>query len=178
MSVPTAAHAFLPWLRRGIATAIARDDDDPTAAPRVVLPVTVGFNAGSLTPRARLVLAGPGEIVGFDPRAVARTWPRPGVTDAETNYFPLVELDQADLPWRYSPARASVKQRLRPWLCLIVLTEAEISAYEAATQNRPLSVVTVARASTLPDLGQSWAWAHAQVTGVTTIDPSATAAIL
>lgn len=178
MSAPTAAHAFLPWLRRGIATAIARDDDDPTAAPHVALPVTVGFNAGSLTPTARLVLAGPGDVVGFDPRAVARTWPRPGVTDAETNYFPLLEFDQADLPWRYSPARASAIQRLRPWLCLIVLTEAEISAYEAAVQNRPLSVVTVARASTLPDLSQSWAWAHAQVTGVTAIDPSTTAAIL
>lgn len=178
MSVPTAAHAFLPWLRRGIATAIARSDDDPTAAPRVELPVTVGFNAGSLTPTAALALAGPGEVIGFDPRAVARTWPRPGVADAETNYFPLLELDQADLPWRYSPVRASAKQRLRPWLCLAVLTETEISAYERATENRPLSVVTVAQGSTLPNLAQSWAWAHAQVTGVTAIDPSATAAIL
>ncbi len=178
MSVPTAAHAFLPWLRRGISTEIDRADDDPTASPHVDLPVNVGFNLGAVSSTAHLALAGPGEIIGFDPRAVVRTWPRPGVADAEPNYFPLLELDQADLPWRYSPAKASAKQRLRPWLCLVVLTESEIAAYESATQDRPLAIVTVADARSLPDLSQSWAWAHAQITGVTAIDPSATAAML
>jgi hypothetical protein len=182
VSVAPAAYAFLPWLRRGVATAIARTDDDPGAATRVELPVTLAFNARSLTATAELPLAGPGEIGGLDHRAVARTWPRPGVTDAESNYFPLLEFEraQADLPWRYSPARATAKDRLRPWLCLIVLTETEIGQYQAASANRPLPIVTVRQASALPlpDLAQSWAWAHVQVSGIKTSEPAGTAELL
>src|SRR6185436_13918885 len=105
----------------------------------------------------------------LDPRAVIRVWPRPGVNDAEPNYFPLIEFDQADLPWRYTPAKATVQDRLRPWLCLVVLRDDEIEMYEPATTSRILPIVTVASAASLPKLDQTWAWAHVQVSGPLTI---------
>ena len=79
------------------------------------------------------------------------------------NYFPLIELQPADLPWRYTPARANAQDRLRPWLCLIVVRDDEIAAATPLT-------VTVKAASSLPPLDQSWAWAHVQITGETTVD--------
>ena len=53
-------------------------------------------------------------------RVVIRTTPRPDELDAEPNYFAAVEFDQADFPWRYTPARADARGRLRPWLVLAV----------------------------------------------------------
>src|SRR5207249_2801481 len=75
-----------------------------------------------------------------------------------------VEFDEPALPWLFTPAAAAA-DRLAPWMVLVVVPA------EAATLNldpgRPLPVLTLpADAGTqLPALGQSWAWAHAQLTG-------------
>ena len=71
-------------------------------------------------------------MAGFDAGAVRRTWPAAGAGNAESNYFPLAELSDADLPWRYSPD-AAAGDRLTPWLCLIVLADGEIGGQTAAT---------------------------------------------
>ncbi len=120
MAEPVARYVFLSWLRRGVGTAIEPRESDAGTAARVKVPVTVAFNAGSLSGTVPLELFGAGEVTGFDPRAVIRVWPRPDVFDAESNYFPLIEFDQPDLPWRLTPARAEINDRLRPWLALIV----------------------------------------------------------
>jgi hypothetical protein len=161
-------HSFLPWLRRGVGVGIARVDGDTTPAPRATLDVKVSIGGGPLSTAAGpvdvpLSLYGPGDVTALDTRAVIRTWPRPDVYQSEPNYFPLIELQPADLPWRYTPARANPQDRLRPWLCLIVLRDDEVSAPTPST-------VTVKAASSLPPLDQSWAWAHVQVTGETTVD--------
>lgn len=165
--------AYLPWLRRGLATVVDRVDSDvpATPQPRGTLGVSVPFtDAGRTAEVAGLALAGPGEVVGIDPEVVVRTWPRPGVTGAESPYLPLLELSQPDLPWRYTPARADAQDRLRPWCCLIALEEgtAEVEAYLPAGPNRRLPVVRVGTAAPLPRLSQSWAWAHVEVAGVRT----------
>src|SRR5882672_4436212 len=118
MEVPVGSYAFLPWLRRGMSTEIARVDGAGPNAPRASVPVQLDFNSGQLSASAKLDLFGPGEVTGIDPRAVIRTWPQAGATEAESNYFPLLEFDQPDLPWRYTPARATTHDRLRPWICL------------------------------------------------------------
>src|SRR5207244_6101902 len=111
-----------------------------------------------------LALRGPGDIAGLDGAIVRRTWPAAGADNAEPNYFALIEFVDPDLPWRYTPA-ATDGDRLVPWLCLIVLEDGEIGDQVPAGPGRPLSVVTVNDAGALPDLSQSWAWAHAQILG-------------
>lgn len=101
MSELSGAYAFVPWLRRGLAASIDRPDRiEPPAptesVPRAAAQITVELNENSLSATVPLTLAGPGDVAGIDPRAVIRVWPRPGVNDAESNYFPLIEFDQAD----------------------------------------------------------------------------------
>jgi hypothetical protein len=172
MSDLSGAYAFLPWLRRGLAASIDRLDLTGPPALRATAQITVDLNEQSLSATALLTLAGPGDIAGIDPRAVIRVWPQPGVNDAEPNYFPLLEFEQPDLPWRYTPAKATGQDRLRPWLCLIVLRDDEIASYEPATTSRVLPIVTVAGAASLPRLDQTWAWAHVQVSGPLAISAS------
>lgn len=169
MSEAPASHAFLPWLRRGVATAIDRVDGTGPDAPRARFPVTVLFEGRdpSEAPTVLLELQGPGEVVGIDRRMIVRTDPAPDVFDAESNYFPLIEFDQPDFPWRYTPAAATAENRLRPWLVLIALADEEIAAATDADPLRgTLPTVTVADDRHLPNLAQSWAWAHVQIAGL------------
>jgi hypothetical protein len=165
-----ASYAFVPWLLRGVATAITREDGHADTKPRAEIPVSMTFDPGGLTATATLSLLGAGEVTGIDPRAVIRVWPRPGVYDATANYFPLLELDQPDLPWRYTPARPDAKGRLRPWITLIALTSDEYELTEPDASH-PLPVVKVLDPKTpLPNPKQTWAWAHVHVTGISEQD--------
>src|SRR5207245_6113737 len=80
------------------------------------------------------------------------------------NYFAGIEFDHPELPWLFTPAAPS-GDRLRPWICLICLKPAELAAFAAA--GNPLPTVTVADVRALPDLVDSYAWAHTQVAGDT-----------
>jgi hypothetical protein len=185
MSNDLATFAFLPWLRRGVGTQISRRNDAATptpAQPRGTIDVTVPFTGpGSGTVTAKgLALLGPGEVAGLDPGAIVRVWPSDGSTDVESNYFPLLEFGQADLPWRYTPAAADLADRLRPWCCLIVLADdpSELVALDPAGPDRQLAVATVAKAAPLPPLAQSWAWTHVEVAGVKAPTPADVATLL
>ena len=126
-----AAYRFLPWVRRGAAAQLTALDLPATTSSRATLPVTVTFNGeGGPVAASALELLGPGDVVGFDARAISRTWPPGNTLDAEANYFPAVELDQVDLPWRYTPrAEDDATKRLRPWLCLLTFRESELGAF-------------------------------------------------
>ncbi len=168
-------HSFLPWIRRGVSIHVSRADDDATPSPRAMLNVGVTIGPGpSSNPAAPevvpLALYGPGDIHSLDQMVVVRSWPQPDVFQAEPNYFPLLELQPADLPWRFTPSRATSKDRLRPWLVLIALRDDEIAPSGAPTTDKPFIIVTVKSAASLPPLDQAWAWAHVQVTGESTVD--------
>jgi hypothetical protein len=156
-----ASYGFLSVLRRGLA---ARIGDDAPTEPRANIAASFQVAGQAVAGLPEVALAGPGDIVGFDAGSVRRTWPTSGATDAEPNYFPLVELAQADLPWRYTPVPTS-GERLTPWLCLVVVKDSEIAPLLPATRDRPLAVLTVNDPGALPDLEQAWAWAHAQLVG-------------
>jgi hypothetical protein len=168
------SYGFLPYLKRGIGTLVTRTSGQqlPAAEPRAAAEVTITFAGGRSTTARGLALVGPGEFTGLDPGMVARVWPAPGSGDVESNYFPLLELAEPDLPWRYTPARAGPGAQLLPWLCLLALKEqedaGELLAYEPVSGERPAAVATVGPAAPLPPPGQAWAWAHVQVTGVKT----------
>src|SRR5690554_4102704 len=54
---------------------------------------------GSSTTPVTFALSGAGDVLGLDTTLVVRQYPRPGTTDAETEFFPLVEFSVPELPW-------------------------------------------------------------------------------
>lgn len=165
MSDPQAAYRFISWVRRGAASHIATLEGQAGGA-RVEVPVEIQFNGGSHRAEVTLGLLGPGDVVSLDPRAVVRTYPPAETRDAEPNYFPLIEFDQVDLPWRYTPRAADpAVGRVRPWFCLIALAEGEDFQYTPPGTGRPNGTVEIGASVPLPRLDQSWAWAHVQVSG-------------
>jgi hypothetical protein len=164
----TANYVFLPWVRRGAASDIqAPDTLGPGQAGAVGVTVKLRVNdAHDIDRRVRLY--GPGDVTGIDPRQVVRIEPANLATDFEPNYFPAIEFDGPDFPWLFTPARAGPGERLRPWLCLVVVGKQEGVTLHT-DPGLPLPVLEIKEPARpqleLPDLSESWAWAHAQVIG-------------
>jgi hypothetical protein len=179
MAEPAANYVFLPWVRQGAASGI--QTTDMTANQSAVVSVKAQLRINNVPEVERQIqLYGPGDVIGIDPQQVVRTEPRHLATDFEPNYFPAIEFDRPDFPWMFTPAKADAANRLRPWLCLIVVRKQE-GVTIRVDQNLPLPVLEIkapARpARELPDLSESWAWAHAQIAG-TQIDTASLASAL
>lgn len=162
-------YRFVPWARRGLARAVLTPDAPGIdARPRISLGLTIaadqdGNATAPVTGQVGLRLFGPADVVGIDTRLVLRTDPRANASSFEPNYLALVDFDPPDFPWMFTPAQANA-QRLRPWLVLVVLDAAKV-ALPRMTAGAPLPSVTVPQAvanDELPDLDESWMWAHAQ----------------
>ena len=156
-------YRFLPWVRRGLAAAITVPDAaGVTAHADVSVGITVS-GAGDVS--ANLRLYGPGDIIGIDPRLIVRMEPRANATDVEPNYLAAIEFDPPDLPWLFTPAAAPPGDRLRPW-CVLLVVDNAVVAPPHLEAGRPLPVLDVPAFAVLielPDLTESWAWAHTQV---------------
>ena len=164
MTTLASTYRFLPWTRRGLADRIAETD---TGAPLPVrAKVSVGLTVtGSAEAKYDLSVYGPGDVLGIDTTQIVRTEPRRNATDVESNYFPAIEFDAPDFPWLFTPAVSGANDRLRPWCVLIVIDLSVVDAPRAEA-GHPLPVIVVpseARGTELPDLADSWAWAHTQV---------------
>lgn len=171
MSAPVlASYDFVAHYRRGAASDLANADPLQGALPArgpLALEVTLKASAPNapdeLVPAASsAVLYGPGDVRGIDPRQVIRTEPRDGTPDYEPNYFAGIELDHPELPWMFTPAAPS-GDRLRPWIVLITLADGEFKDRDGFA----LPAIEVASSASLPNLSESWAWAHVQVSGGT-----------
>ncbi|HSP73658.1 MAG TPA: hypothetical protein VLN26_14875, partial [Gaiellaceae bacterium] len=138
-------------------------------AGRVTLPVTLAVD-GACEVRMDVQLYGPGDVTGLDPRQIVRTDPRAGAASSEDSYLASVDFARADLPWLFTPATASAGGRLRPWLCLVVVGRGDGIVLDP-NAGGPLPVLEIGSPARptdeLPDLAQSWAWAHAQIAGST-----------
>jgi len=172
---PLARYHFLSWARRGIGASVSNPDAGALpsrAALTVQLSVGVQGGAAPTVQPAPLPLQmfGPGDVIGVDPRQVVRTEPRNFTVNFEPNYLCGVEFDAPDLPWLFTPA-APKNDRLRPWLALIVLKPDEFAQPSVAPN--PLPVIDVKTLSPLPDLNDSWNWAHVQVSGDTPLASAA-----
>ena len=161
-------YSFLPWTRQGVATAIrAKDTLKPGMVGRVSLPVSLRVNDRADTSlQVQVELYGPDDITGIDARQVVRTEPVHYTANVEPNYFPAVEFDSPDFPWLFTPAASNNQGRLRPWICLVVVRKQE-GVTLTADPERPLPVLGIKAPARpdleLPDLGESWCWAHTQV---------------
>ncbi|MCA1674018.1 MAG: hypothetical protein LC799_18070, partial [Actinobacteria bacterium] len=163
----TDAYRFISWSRQGLAAAVPSDASG-TVNGHAVLPVTLGVLRGdesSPTPvTVDLRLYGPGDVVGIDPRQVIRTDPPPFTATFEPNYFPAVEFDVIDYPWIFSPEASG--ERLRPWIVLVVVRRDVAEVRNDPSRPLPWLVIDAnAAPDELPDLSESWAWAHVQLAG-------------
>jgi hypothetical protein len=108
-------------------------------------------------------------VVGLDPNVIVRAWPPPDDLDAEFVSYPLIEFDQADLLWRYSPDPSpDASTQVRPWLALVVLKRSE-GTLAPPTADQPLAVLTVNDVALLPTQSEHWAWGHTQVEGASVL---------
>ena len=155
---------FLPWLRRGIGLALA----NPTRAGRAAARRArrrVGETVDETPGPATLALRPPDHATGIDPTQIIRRYPAPDTVDAEYGYFPLIELSAPDLPWVLTPAAADddadagLDGPLRPWLVLVCVEDAAAELVPGA-DGRPARLLVAAEQ--LPDLAESYAWAHVQ----------------
>jgi hypothetical protein len=165
-ATPNANVVFLPWVRQGAAGAINTPDTlNANLRGAIDLTATLTINSAQNVP-VPVRLRGPADVVGFDPHEIVRVDPKPDTTDFEPNYFPGVEFDRPDFPWLFTPASAGAGAKLRPWLCLVVVRKQD-GVILSSTADSPLTVLTITKpavpADELPDLNDSWAWAHAQL---------------
>ena len=172
MALTSANYIFLPWVRQGAASGI--QTPDMSAAQRGVVSVKVKLTINKTPPEIerQVRLYGPGDVTAIDLLQVIRTEPRHLAKDFEPNYFPAIEFDRPDFPWMFTPAKASSEGKLRPWLCLIVIRKQE-GIILRVDRNLPLPVLEIKAENVeaeLPDLSESWAWAHAQVAN-SALDP-------
>ena len=165
------AYQFLPWVRRGLAVALDVPDNLGVGAPlaargsaEVGVKLVAPHDGTAIAP-VPMRLHGPGDVIGIDQRLVVRTDPKPNATNFEPNYLPIVDFDPPDFPWMLTPAKAQDDRRLRPWLVLIVLEVAKTGLPRMSTGGvlPSIRIKGADVASELPDLADSWSWAHAQL---------------
>jgi hypothetical protein len=152
---------FLPFVHEGLAaTAVANAQPQAPIALRLESP---GRATRDIT--RTLPLLGPGDVVAIEPRQVLRVTPASGTRDAEPDFFPAIEFDAPDLPWAYSPVVAD-QVRVLPWMILAVIEAApdvSIAAGERGQSPYILRMPEAVARRELPELSDTWAWAHAQV---------------
>jgi hypothetical protein len=131
--------------------------------------VPVELHVGAAAPVSQQFrLAAPYDVTGIDVRQIIRTEPPDGTQNFEPNFLAAVEFDRPDFPWLFTPASPDAQGRLRPWICLVVIAQGTgvsivpggVGLPPVLDLRQPASLV-----KELPDLEQSWAWAHGQVTG-------------
>jgi hypothetical protein len=158
-------YRFLPYSRRGAGVSIVTGETDATGRPQadVTLRAELQETGGAMRSadhKQPYTVLGPGDITGIDPSQVILTSPRAGTHNMEPNYLVHIEFAHPDLPWLFTPEGPD-GNRLKPWIALVVVEE---SPTERRVVTRPGSrnPVLEANVAELPDLNESWAWAHVQ----------------
>ena len=134
----------------------------PGVAGTGTISASAVLSDGSSTTPVTLGLASVGDVLGLDVTLVTRQYPRPNATDAETEFFPLVELSAPELPWLL-PAPSGPQGPL-PWLCLVAVQVRDGVSVTGSGLGRldVLHIGGAARpAEELPDLSGCALWAHA-----------------
>ncbi|WP_227376835.1 hypothetical protein [Haladaptatus halobius] len=166
-------YTFYPTVRRGYRPTSTFDGSTDVADPGslgVELTVRGSGENGDRTETASVSLRmyGPGDVIGLDRRQVVRVEPSENSDGFPPNQFPHIEFVRPDLPWLFSPQRADDSGRNRPWLALVCVERDRDAVRLDPPGTGPLPVLETPVAE-LPNPAESWAWAHAQVTG--THDP-------
>jgi len=134
----------------------------PEAAASGTLQAAAVLSDGSSTTPVTFSLPGPGDVLGLDAAFVTRRYPRPGATDVETEFFPLIEFSVPELPWLL-PTPTGPSGPL-PWLCLVVVEAKAGVSIRPGGIGAPdvLQIADPAKpGDELPDPADAVLWAHA-----------------
>lgn len=169
-------YKFNSFARMGLANNIVKADSSKDRAAIDVSFKLKGEEDISTIEKSGIRLWGPGDILGYDTEKLhVRLEPRDEAGDFESNYFPFVEFNEPDFPWRFTPkATPSGGGGLTPWLTLIALKAKdgdESAEYEEVNSPPELpNRIEVKAGTSLPDLSKVHRWAHVQTTTSEEID--------
>jgi hypothetical protein len=153
---PKSTIQFLSHMQRGLSQS--RDTDGLVTAR-----VTLSAGSRSDTAEAQFGLLGPEHVSALGTAQVLRRVPEDGSEDFEPNAFACIEYAVPDLPWMFSPATARNGDTLAPWIVLVVVEEQTGIALRSQGSASVLQMRRPAEIGReLPDLSESWAWAHVQ----------------
>lgn len=154
--------AFLPDARNNL---LLSSQAPAAGAGRRRVSLDLAIVADGVTQSPRLAvgadLVGPGDVTGVDRAMISRVEPASGLKAFEPNYLPFLEFIDADFPWRYS-LDLDQSGRCKPWIVLIALAPDEFEVVTGASEVLP-RIRVLNPSMSLPDLGQSWAYAHVQL---------------
>ncbi len=160
------SYTFLPYVRTGVAAVLSTPFDWSLPSRSTAgLSVPVEAANGPVSADVTVTVRGPGDVVGIDAGQVIRCYPRAGAADALVEELAHVEFDRPDFPWLFTPAGPTADHHLVPWVSLVVVarTPGEASPVLPGAHGGLPRLHTTRQE--LPQLGDAWAWAHAQVMG-------------
>jgi hypothetical protein len=163
-------YVFLPYARAGIAAAL--DTPFTWSLPvraTVNMRVPVIDDRGTVDAEMTVHVYGPADVTEIDVRQVIRAFPKADAVDADVDDLAHVEFDRPDLPWLFTPAGPDAAGHLVPWITLVVAERRHVEWGEWRGKVRLARI----RRDQLQPLGDSWAWAHAQVMGARGAAPDA-----
>lgn len=160
-----ASLTFLSWTRTGLLPAAAPDPLSGPVPGVTTVPIGTRVNDRDVI-EIPVRLHSPGDVVAVDHSQVIRTDPSPGDDTFPPHLFPLIEFDRPELPWLLTPSAPADRDRLRPWLVLVVVDRERAQLVAGNVDNDADGAalpVLLAELEDLPDLAESHLWAHAQV---------------
>lgn len=167
---------FLPYLRQGLTTLA---DHNKVPGQRMVIPVKLTVTASDNTNNTiktgivekTITLLGPGDVLGINENNISRLAPPPHTNNFEATLTPFIEFSEPDFLWRFSSLQNADKTHWVPWLTLIVLKaesgreEGEFVKIQNSNRELPPQIQIKPNAI-LPDLKESWRWAHVYKTDI------------
>ena len=161
---------FLPYMRQGITTLAAHDQ---VPGKRMTIPVKLTIIASNKTDNTDkkdlvekvVTLFGPGDVLGINENVISRLAPVPNAHNFEPILTPFIEFSEPDFLWRFSSLQTPDKKNWIPWLTLIILKpedgeeEGEYEKVQNLNKALPPQIQLKPNA-VLPDLKESWRWAH------------------
>ncbi|MYS95589.1 MULTISPECIES: hypothetical protein [Streptomyces] len=117
---------FLSWQRSSVYGLVSSGDlVDGRLKGELPLTLRDDISGETATSSVGFHLMGPHDVGGLAQRAVLRTVPGDLARDVEATKLVHVDFADPDMPWRYTPRRASGDQ-LPPWLAVLVGTADEV----------------------------------------------------
>ena len=176
---------YLSNLRTGVAAKVTEEDTLPGS--RLTIPVTVnigmkdkkgktiefeeeGVKKNSKDIEQQVALYGPGDVLGFDEKIIAKKMPVANNGNFRADLIPFIEFNEPDFLWRFSTLKASNGKDWIPWLSLIILKQkdgAEAGEFEFLSNVRDPKLparISLLGDNVLPDLSAAWRWAHIHLT--------------
>ncbi len=172
---------FLPYMRQGLTTLA---DHKTVHGQRMVVPVKLTVAATDISDNPvnsgivekNITILGPGDILGISKNIISRLAPSPQTNNFESSLIPFIEFSEPDFLWRFSSLQNDDNNWI-PWLALIVLKtenekkeEGEFEKIQNSRKELPPQIQLKPNA-VLPDLKESWRWAHVHKLEIKEISP-------